>query len=441
MTDVLVVRPERPANGGEAVGRVDGRVVFVRGAIPGELVRVRVTGDRHSGFLRADVVEILEPSPHRVESICDAAGHGAGCCDLAFIEPAYARELKGRIVVDALSRIGRFSADDITAAGVDADTVVDPLGGEATGWRVRTRLGVDAHGRAGMRAFHDARIVVGHECAAPVPGMLDGLDAGSFTPGADLAVVADMDGHRHITELAPPAVSRPRHGRDRRGRAQSARRHRDAPRPERVVEGGETAAHRVGERVWDIPVTGFWQAHRAAPEVYANTVVDLLTRADPPGADRGLVAWDLYGGAGVFAAGVLDHRTGGSVRSVHVVESDAGAVAAAEQTLGDDDRVHTHRAEVSAAVADLPTPDVVILDPPRTGAGASVVGAIADADPAVIVHVGCDVGRFARDLALFTEHGYQVREIRAFDAFPATHHVEAIACLVPVNRQAPPQGR
>ena len=112
----------------------------------------------------------------------------------------------------------------------------------------------------------------------------------------------------------------------------------------------------------------------------------------------------------------------------------SGTLAAAEATFVED-AVEVHRGEVSDVATQLPTPDVVILDPPRTGAGASVIGVVANADPGVIVHVGCDIGRFARDLALFGEHGYQVQEIRAFDAFPLTHHVEAIAALVPAHRR------
>lgn len=433
----LVVRPDRPANGGEAVGRVDGQVVFVRGAVPGELVRARVVDDRRASFRRAEVVEILEPSAHRVMSPCDAARHGAGCCDLGYIDVSHARTLKAQILSDALGRIGGFDDADLAAAGVD-DEVVRSLGDDGTGWRVRTRLGVDDDGRAGMHAFRGSRIVTGHRCAAPSPGLLDGLDDMTLTPGAELAVVADMHGRRHVTELGP--VTPPaRRGRGRRGdrtATQSARRRRESVRAQRVVDGDVTAAHRVGDRVWQIPVPAFWQAHRAAPGVYADTVVDMVAAAGVHPRSDAAVAWDLYGGAGIFAAALLDRAIeGNAVGAVHVVESDPVALTSAEQTFAGDERVALHRGEVAATSAALPSPDVVVLDPPRTGAGAAVIGAVTDADPDVIVHVGCDVGRFARDLALFAEQGYRPRDIRAFDAFPLTHHVEAIACLVPAHRR------
>ncbi len=433
-SEFVVVRVENPANGGDAVGRVDGRVVFVRGAIPGELVRARITEDRHAGYRRAETTEVLESSAHRVEPVCDAARHGAGCCDLGFIEQSHARILKGRVLVDALTRIGKLTADDLEAAGAGED-LMRSLGDDGTRWRVRTRLGVDAQGRPGMHALGGSAIVAGHRCAAPVAGMTDGLDAFAFTPGADLAVAADMDGRRHIVELAPPRPPKRGRARDRRARAQAARRSRDAPRAERVIDGEPVATHQVGNRIWRIPVTGFWQAHREAPAAYAHAVVDMLAAADLPRGPAGMVAWDLYGGAGVFAAGLLDADPLEPVRSVHVVESDAAALASAAQIFDGDDRTLLHRGEVAAVVGDLPSPDVVVLDPPRTGAGPAVIDAIADADPAAIIHVGCDVGRFARDLALFAEHGYRPREIRAFDAFPQTHHVEALACLVPERRR------
>ncbi|UPW14836.1 hypothetical protein M0655_04335 [Gordonia amicalis] len=134
----------------------------------------------------------------------------------------------------------------------------------------------------------------------------------------------------------------------------------------------------------------------------------------------------------MFAGALLDTFDTG-LDEVHIVDSDAGALAAASETFADDgDRVVTHRGEVAARIHALgEAPDIVVLDPPRTGAGERVVDAITAARPAVVVHVGCDAARFARDLGLFVRSGYRVAQVRGFDAFPLTHHVEAVACLVP----------
>lgn len=432
---VVTVRVDRPANGGDAVGRLDdGRVVFVRGAIPGETVAAQVVDTRAESFWRAEAIDILDPSPHRVDMICPAAAHGAGCCDLAFIEPGHARTLKAQALEDVLVRVGRFAADRVhdwcaDDANPDAPPAIGicSLSDDATGWRVRTRLAVDDAGRSGQHRFHSGDLVVGVDCVQPVAGLLDGLDDRRFTPGAELAIVADDAGRRHITELAPAAPPQ-RHSRRDRGRSAAQRRRRsvESRRATTVLEGDAAARHRVGEREWSIPVTGFWQAHRMAPTRYAQTVAEFVASTD---VSRPATCWDLYGGAGVFAGALVDTLDTGEV---HIVDSDAAALAAADAVFAEEDSsVATHRGEVADVIESLPAPEVVVLDPPRTGAGTRVIDRIVAASPQVVVHVGCDAARFARDLALFTERGYAVTRMRAFDAFPLTHHVEAIALLVP----------
>ncbi|MFT4043918.1 MAG: TRAM domain-containing protein, partial [Gordonia sp. (in: high G+C Gram-positive bacteria)] len=218
--DIIELRVERPANGGEAVGRgPDGRVVFVRGAIPGERVTARLTDTGRAAFWRAQTLDVIEVSPHRVDPVCPAAARGAGCCDLSFIAPDAAREYKAAAAADVLTRIGRLPAELLTQWGLPSGTG-DPgvpsgvaarvvsLADDPTGWRVRTRLAVDAAGRAGLRVAGGAAIVTGSPCAQSMPGTFDGLDARRFTPAAELAVVVDDTGSRHITEVAPVAAGR-----------------------------------------------------------------------------------------------------------------------------------------------------------------------------------------------------------------------------------------
>ncbi|MGW0035750.1 class I SAM-dependent RNA methyltransferase [Gordonia sp. NPDC003376] len=445
---LLTLRVDRPANGGTAVARADdGRAVFVRGAIPGEQVTARVVEEKPK-FLTAETVEVLDAAPQRIDELCSAATHGAGCCDQSFIAPDHLRVLKAEVLRDVLGRIGGFDA-----AHLDRLLPGDPvraLDGGATGWRIRTRLAVDIDGRPGLHERGGAGIVTGHPCAQNDPVMVADLGDG-YTPGGDLAITLDDAGARHIVEIGPVPTTPPSGGRssragaarggsagdgsgrgrsgDRRA-AQRRRRHREAPRPQRVVAGAPTAGHRVGARHWEIPVAGFWQGHRAAPDTYAQTVTDMVRAVlgdTAPGA-----CWDLYGGAGVFAAALTD-TLGAS--TVHVVESDPGPLEAAERTFGTDAGIHLHRGEVARLMADLPAPQVVVLDPPRTGAGPAVIEQVTDATPEVIVHVGCDVARFARDLGLYGRHGYTPQQITGFDAFPLTHHLEAIAVLVrPTSR-------
>lgn len=422
---LLTLTVDRPANGGEAVGRAaDGRVVFVRGAIPGERVAVRVVDDRHERFWRAEVAEVLDASPHRIAPLCAAAAHGAGCCDLSFIDPAHARTLKGEVLVDVLGRIGHVPAEVLERSGLFTGGVRS-LGGPDTGWRVRTRLAVDAEGHPGLHERQGPGIITGHRCAQPAPALLAAVDAGGYRPHAELAAMLDGGGDPHVVEIAPPAREpAPRaRGRDTRRAAQRRRRGRAALRAQHVLVGGADAEQRVGERIWRIPVAGFWQAHVRAPSVYADTVAELVASS---GVRTG-VCWDLYGGAGVFTGTLLDAC---GAQTVHLVDSDPGAIAAAHATFADDG-VLIHAGDVARQIAELPTPDVVVLDPPRTGAGRHVVDAITAAEPGLIVHIGCDAGTFARDLASYADAGYRIGDLRAFDAFGLTHHVEAIAALVP----------
>lgn len=412
------LRIDSVGHGGVFVGRAEGRVVFVRRTLPGERVRVRVTEDKGGSFCRAEVLEVLEAAPDRVEDACPAASrHGAGCCDLSHVAPAAQRLLKQEVLAQQLERVARLPRR--------VPVVALPGSGDGTGWRTRVRLAVDADGAAGYRRYRGSGVVTDPGCPQVAEGVLDGIAAARWLPGAELTVVLDDDGRRHIVETAPPRTTRgARSGGGRR--ATAARRAAGAERrPERVVEGGGSAVQRVDGREWRLAPTGFWQAHRAAAQAYSDLVREWTEQV--PGA----VAWDLYGGAGVFAA-VLAERTAGG--RVEVVESSAQSVRDGRDALAGLPGVRFHHARVEAALPRLAeeggAPAVVVLDPPRSGAGRAVVAGLAQAGAARVIHAGCDPAAFARDLALYTEHGYRVEELRAWDGFPMTHHFESFALLV-----------
>ena len=195
-----------PANGGSCVAHHEGRVVFVRYALPGERVRVRVTADRGS-YWHAEAVEVLEPSADRIASLCPIAGvDGAGCCDLAFAAPEAARALKAEVVSNQLDRLGGHSG----AARPSRCRTAGP-----TGWRTRVRLDVGADGRAGFHRYHSDELVTDLRCAQLPAGMLDGLaDGRDWPPGAQLHVV---DRRRRSAPCGAHAATGPAH-RDQGGR-------------------------------------------------------------------------------------------------------------------------------------------------------------------------------------------------------------------------------
>lgn len=455
---VLSVRLGPPGHGGFCVARHEGRVVFVRHGLPGELVRARVTEDRGGSFCRADAVEIVEAAPERVPATCPVSGPGgAGCCDFSYATAAAQRRLKAAVVAEQLSRI----------TGIERAIDVEPLSGsgaETGGWRTRIRLAVDEEGRAGVHRYRSIGVLTDLRCPQPVAGALDGIGQGRWTPGAELVIAIDDSGARHIVEIAPPVADTGRRGGHRHsgrsgpgGRADrrtggprgprpvsdrpeetgtepetpGAQRRRTAARraavrtdrDEWVVEGSGRAVQYVSGRRWEVSAAGFWQAHRDAAQRYSDIVAEW---ADP---GAGATAWDLYSGAGVFAARLAEQV--GSTGTVLALESAPGAVADGNATLADLPwlELRVGRVEQWAAGYRGARPRVVVLDPPRAGAGKPVVHALAAAEPDRIVHIGCDPASFARDLRLYLDAGYELSALRAFDAFPATHHVECLALL------------
>lgn len=395
MTQVtLSVGP--PANGGSCVARHDGRVVFVRYALPGETVRARIIAEKDA-YWHAEAVDILEPSPDRIAPLCPIAGPGgAGCCDLAFVDPDAARVLKAQVVLNQLDRIAGYQPE--------RELRVQPVGtGEATGWRTRVRMGVGTGGSAGFHRYHSGDLVAAEQCGQLVPGLLHGL-AQRWPLGVEVHVVIDDDGHRHVVMAGIGLGIRGRRGL-------------------KVVEGHRESVQRVGDRTWHIPVTGFWQSHRDAARVYSDLVGSSADVAP------GMTAWDLYGGAGLFAA-VLAGGVG-EIGQVLTVDMSRAASAAASRALSDLAQVTVANGSVRQVLTGLrERPDVAVLDPPRSGAGKDVIKLLSDAGAPRVIHIGCEVASFARDVGLYRQHGFAVEELRVFDAFPLTHHVECVAVLV-----------
>lgn len=367
------------AHGGHCVARFEGRVVFVRHALPGELVRAVVTEDRQASFCRADTVTVLRASPDRVEAPCVwARPGGCGGCDFQHVDPSAQRELKADVLSEQLRRM----------AGLDRRVEVEELPGGALGWRTRVRLAVAADGTPGLRPHRGHDVIPVDGCPLACDGLLDEALTSTWPPGHDIEVVRDADGTARVDSDT------------------------------RQVVGG---------RGWRVETGTFWQVHPSLPATLSAALRDWVP--DVPGG----VAWDLYGGAGVLAATLAEAV--GPKGSVTVVESDKRSVAAGRAALGDLRQVRWKIGRVEQVLADpagLPgPPDVVVADPPRKGLGKAIVDALATAGAARVIYVACDPAALARDLGSFAARGYEVAGIRAFDAFPMTHHMESIALLTP----------
>ncbi|MEU4420384.1 TRAM domain-containing protein [Actinoplanes sp. NPDC024001] len=409
-----------PAHGGHCVARIDGphgRVVFVRHALPGERVTAEIT-ERHRGYLRADAVEIHEASPDRVTPPCPWS-HPGGCggCDLQHVADDAQLRWKTAVVREQLTRLAGLSPEDQDRIFVR----VEPLPGvtgpaRLLGWRSRVRYAVDAADRPGLLQHRSHEVVPIDRCRIAHPAVQDlDLLARTWPEQDSLQAVATTGGD--VAVLARPAGSQAPALGDELA---------DAPSAGGLVRlsGPPEVTEITGGRAWHVPVEGFWQVHPAAADTLVGVVLKMLRPAE------GEVAWDLYGGAGLFAA-ALAARTGARTT---VVESSPVGVAAARANLGGLPNVEVVAARVDAALSRRRVTgpvDLVVLDPPRAGAGAKVVRAVAAAGPRAIAYVACDPAALARDLATFRSVGWAATEIRAFDCFPMTQHVECVALLLP----------
>ncbi|WP_205791317.1 class I SAM-dependent RNA methyltransferase [Microbacterium sulfonylureivorans] len=424
------------AHGGVFVARHQGRVVFVPDAIPGERVRVRITDTGKNSFWRGEAVEVLDASPHRRPHIWRQADISVapelrpGGADFGHIELGHQRELKQRVLLDALRRFGGF-ADPAAAIAPAGGAGSEAESDDGAGWRTRVSLHVDSDGRVGPYAARSHRVI-------PVD------DLPLATPAVESAALALRIGEPGRIDLVQPADGRvrvlpkPDSG---RGRARTRGRRspdRPGPAPEVVVE-------RVGARGFRVDAGGFWQVHRLAAATLTSTV-DAALRGLGSDVEWDADAWhlDLYGGVGLFAATIAG--VGGAATRVTTVESDARATEHAGENLAEwvGARAETGRvdrwlarvaAEASAADRDRLTRGVVLLDPPRAGAGREVVETVASLAPAAVVYVACDPVALARDLATFRTAGYETTGVQALDLFPNSHHIEAVATLTPVGRR------
>ncbi|GLW28697.1 class I SAM-dependent RNA methyltransferase [Actinoplanes regularis] len=403
-----------PAHGGHCVARFGGphgRVIFVRHALPGERVTAEIT-ERHRGYLRADAVEIHEASPDRVEPPCRFA-HPGGCggCDLQHVSADAQLRWKTQVVREQLSRLGGLTPEEQDKIFVRTE----PLGTGLLNWRSRIRYAVDAADRPGLLQHRSHQVVPIDRCLIAHPAIQElDLLRRSWPGSAALQAVASSGGD--VVTLERPAGTSgsadgdPTEEPNGTGLARLAG-------PERVTEV-------VGGRTWEIPPDSFWQVHPEAAATLTTAVLEMLRPAE------GEVTWDLYGGAGLFAAAVAP-LTGARTT---VVESSPAGVAAARANLADLPRVEVVQAAVETALSRrrIAGPvDLVVLDPPRAGAGAGVVRGIAAAEPRAVVYVACDPAALARDVKTFRSLGWQLAELRAFDCFPMTQHVECVALFLP----------
>jgi len=359
------------AHGGESVARLDGWVFFLKFAIPGERVIAQIT-ELGKSFHRADAIEIIHPSPDRVAPACRYF-HPGGCggCDFQHITLERQRQLKSQVITEQFQRVGKMQvATPVQEVSLPGES------GEK--YRGRLSLHVDRNGRAGFRKSRSHEVFPIEECIV----------------ASEKLEISKVLAKRYsdIERLALP----------------------DEIRTEEITVNNKRYEYRVSRE-------SFWQGHIRAAEVLGAAALDVIK---PREGERIL---DLYGGVGLF--GKLFADAGALVA---IIESSKSAIADAKFNLREFTGVTFHEGDVTKEIMKIHEVDVVLLDPPRSGAEAQVLEKIARLNPRLICYISCDPASLARDSARLAHLGYGVSHSSAYDLFPQTAHIECLFTFKPV---------
>jgi 23S rRNA (uracil1939-C5)-methyltransferase len=382
----------RWANGGEAVAHdSSGRVVFVAGAIPGELLDVSIKSERKR-FARGTVTAVLESAAERITPTCGHVAAGCGGCDLAHVSEAGQRDYAKAVVADALQR----------TAGLDAPVIELDEAIAQLGYRTTLRCLVDGDRAAYRRAASNEALVV-DSCEVAHPLLQELIVAGRFGEATEVTLRLGVATGERMVICEPTAEAV------------------EVPADVLVVGTDELASGRrawiheeIAGRTWRVSADSFFQSRPDGAARLVDLVRDAVSDA-PPGALA-----DLYSGVGLLAGSA----SGG--RPTQAVESSRSAVADARHNLAD----------VDATIVNCPiekwkpsTAAVVIADPPRSGLRHGGVDKVVATDAARVVLISCDVGSMGRDVGLLAERGYGHVSSTVIGMFPQTSHVEVVTVM------------
>ena len=384
--DLVQVTIEKVAHGGHFIARHEGAVIFVRHAIPGENCTIQITSIGKS-FNRADVVSVETPSEFRVVAPCSFAHrNGCGGCDFQHISVAHQRTLKSDVITEQFARIAKIDLQ-IEVEEVDA----------STHWRTRAIATTDRNGKLGFFKSRSHSIAPVTDCLICVEGMnFSEIASRDLKGDVRVEISSSNTGERSIA-LAPT-----------RGEEKA-----------RLTEGPAVLHENVLGRTLEVSQESFWQSHKKAPEVLTQVVLDYAQ------LQIGEHVLDLYGGVGLFSAAIVDAV--GPTGHVDLIEGSKVATADAARNFAGYSNITIATGDVAKLLPRISAADVVVLDPPRDGAGKEAVAHIARLAPRAIVYVACDPAALARDTAYLADHSYSLVKVRAFDLFPMTHHIECVA--------------
>ena len=419
------------AHGGHCIARTaEGQVLFVRHTLPGEKIIARVTeGESGSRFLRADAVTVIEASKDRVAAPCPYAGPGkCGGCDWQHVKPGAQRRLKGDVITEQLRRLAGLSPEEAGWDGTVMPAEGDKLpAGEVPAWRTRVQYAIDEEGRAGLRKHRSHEVQPIDHCLIAAPGVSElGIEKRTWPTLSAVEAIAATGSHDRQVILTPkPGARLPLVELDKPVSVLRVDEHDGGIHR---VHGRAFVRERADERTYRVGSGGFWQVHPQA----AYTLVKAVMQGLMP--RKGETALDLYCGVGLFAGSIAERV--GEKGAVLGIESGKRAAEDARHNLKDLERVRIEHGKVDQILprTGITEADLIVLDPPRAGAGKTTVTRLTTLGARRIAYVACDPAALARDLAYFRDGGYKVRTLRAFDLFPMTSHVECVAILEPATK-------
>ncbi|CAB4651612.1 unannotated protein [freshwater metagenome] len=386
--DIFETEIEKVAHGGHFIARHEGAVFFIRHGIPGEKCRVVITSTG-SSFNRGDVVEVLTPSPDRVSPPCSYA-HRGGCggCDFQHISMARQRQLKSDVITEQFARIAKMDLR------IEVEEVSPSLH-----WRTRSIATTNSAGRLGFYGARSHNVVPIDDCIIMAPDMkMPELAARSWKAEVRIEIAVSSMKERNIALATKESKAR-------------------------LTEGNQTLHEEVMGKVLEVSQDSFWQSNASAPATLTRAVLDY---AELRSGDHVL---DLYGGVGLFTSVMVDIV--GIDGAIDLIEGSKSATGDAARNFAKNPNVKIATGDVALHLPRITSADVVVLDPPREGAGKIVVSEIVRLTPRRVVYVACDPAALARDTGYFLEKGYTLSTIRAFDLFPMTHHIECVALFLP----------
>jgi len=404
LSNIVTVTLDNAAYGGDSIGRLpDGRAVFVPFGIPGETVRIRITQDKKK-FARGEIVEVLEPSPLRIEALCP---HFTECGGCHYQHIAYHQQLqiKGKVLRDQLERIGRLVSPPVEA--------VVPSPNEFN-YRNQVKFHLDQSGQPGFIRANKRGVMGITECYLPELPLVDiwpllqidpesGLSALGLRLGIEDDVMVTLeskhpfDADFNIETLPVSVVHR-------------------SPGHTEVLAGSDYTIMQVKDRRFRVTGGSFFQVNTRL----AEQMVDKIEAAMPD--EPGLVL-ELYSGVGLFSAFIAARAD-----KLISVEASENAVEDFVDNLDEFDNVELYQGPVEDIIPNLTVkPNVVLADPPRTGLHKKVIETLISMQPDLLVYISCDPSTLARDSKLLTEGGFTPQKFIPFDFFPQTYHIETLS--------------